>query len=365
MVPLLWMTMSRFGVVSSFSSGSRVSNGLPLHFSKGIGQASYLLVWYGLVSGILLYVGWFLLYLAFGTTSVFELSLLLSTFDNSISLKVGLGSTLVFLSGCIKLSLAPFHVWLGKVHVEASTIGSVLLAGISLKTGFYLHILIWPSLYLVSGNFLCDLLCFFFLVGGFVSSVSLFYQVDVKRCVALYSVSHMNLFYLLLFGCIRDGISLGTILDLVMMYGMIGHSFIASGLFFLVGSLADRYGTRSLVELSGLISYSSVEWFLLLVLLCGNSGYPLIVLFIYEVLGYTCLVDSDLTLAFICALLSCLCLLSSLLLFSRLSLVGSSSTVVPSLHGTGHSLILVIGTPLAFLSILLGLHCTYPIANLC
>ena len=48
---------------------------------------------------------------------------------------------ILFLSGSIKLSLFPFHIWLGKAHVEAPTIGSIILAGIALKTGFYLHYL--------------------------------------------------------------------------------------------------------------------------------------------------------------------------------------------------------------------------------
>lgn len=46
---------------------------------------------------------------------------------------------LFFLAGSVKLALAPFHVWLGKVHTESSTVGSVLLAAMSLKTGYYMH----------------------------------------------------------------------------------------------------------------------------------------------------------------------------------------------------------------------------------
>jgi formate hydrogenlyase subunit 3/multisubunit Na+/H+ antiporter MnhD subunit len=40
------------------------------------------------------------------------------------------------LGGGVKLSVVPLHVWLGKVHAEASTVGSVLLAGVGLKLGW-------------------------------------------------------------------------------------------------------------------------------------------------------------------------------------------------------------------------------------
>jgi NADH:ubiquinone oxidoreductase subunit 4 (subunit M) len=35
------------------------------------------------------------------------------------------------------MPLVPFHTWLPEAHVEASTPGSVLLAGILLKLGLY------------------------------------------------------------------------------------------------------------------------------------------------------------------------------------------------------------------------------------
>lgn len=37
----------------------------------------------------------------------------------------------------IKIPIFIFHVWLGEAHVEASTEGSVLLAGLLLKLGTY------------------------------------------------------------------------------------------------------------------------------------------------------------------------------------------------------------------------------------
>ena len=42
-----------------------------------------------------------------------------------------------FLSFASKIPMFPFHVWLPEAHVEAPTVGSVLLAGILLKLGVY------------------------------------------------------------------------------------------------------------------------------------------------------------------------------------------------------------------------------------
>lgn len=41
----------------------------------------------------------------------------------------------------VKVALYPLHVWLGKVHGECSTVGSVLLAGVGLKLGYWLHVM--------------------------------------------------------------------------------------------------------------------------------------------------------------------------------------------------------------------------------
>jgi NADH:ubiquinone oxidoreductase subunit 4 (subunit M) len=48
---------------------------------------------------------------------------------------------MVMVSGSVKVALYPLHVWLGKVHGECSTVGSVLLAGVGLKLGYWLHVL--------------------------------------------------------------------------------------------------------------------------------------------------------------------------------------------------------------------------------
>jgi len=154
---------------------------------KGNAAAALYLLGYTLLSGALYAYGAWYCYSIFGTLSLDIL--------HSADLPV-LAYVCFFLAGAIKLALAPFHIWLGKVHTEASTVGSVLLAALSLKTGFYIHIQLFST---ESGALpvgvggvedFSVLLC---AAGAWFCAFVLFIQIDIKRWVALYSLSHIQL----------------------------------------------------------------------------------------------------------------------------------------------------------------------------
>lgn len=89
-----------------------------------------------------------------------------------------------FLAGSIKLALAPFHIWLGKVHTESTTLGSVLLAALSLKTGYYLHLTLLSNTaqtLFLSTHWLADHGLLLFTLGTWLCGLVLFVQVDSKR----------------------------------------------------------------------------------------------------------------------------------------------------------------------------------------
>jgi len=94
-----------------------------------------------------------------------------------------------FLVGfCVKIPSNPFHVWLPHAHVEASTVGSVLLAGIILKMGGYaiLRILlpICPKMYDEYG-YVGSLLGYMSVIN---TSLIIITESDLKRLIAfLYS----------------------------------------------------------------------------------------------------------------------------------------------------------------------------------
>jgi len=93
---------------------------------------------------------------------------------------------------CFKLPSVPFHVWLPEAHVEAPTVGSVLLAGIILKIAFYgfLRFLLGFSFFIVA-----DFIFFIYVIafiGLFFSSCIALNQIDIKKIIAYSSIAHMN-----------------------------------------------------------------------------------------------------------------------------------------------------------------------------
>jgi len=70
----------------------------------------------------------------------------------------------------IKVPIFPFHSWLGEVHAEASTSGSVMLAGILLKLGIYGFLRFGSNLFPYGILYLGTVIFLFTLVGCFTGS---------------------------------------------------------------------------------------------------------------------------------------------------------------------------------------------------
>jgi NADH-quinone oxidoreductase subunit M len=208
------------------------------------------------LSGIVLYLGYYKLYDWSGTSNIYVAkACLVDDWECNVAL------WLIFMSGGIKVSLIPFHIWLSKVHVEASTVGSVLLAGVALKSGFYIHLMFWREFIFVvisgveDGLGMVSFYTTFFILGSLVVSLSLFFQVDSKRWIALYSISHMQIFYIILLNTNT------TLITSTIFYGMIGHSIISGGLFFVVGFIVDWTANRNIKEINSALYGTNKELF--------------------------------------------------------------------------------------------------------
>lgn len=181
----------------------------------------------------------------------------------------------LWLAGGVKIALVPVHVWLCKVHVECSTLGSVLLAGLAMKSGYYIHRL-WCELLwgCCTGLWLIAMIG-----GGLVIGISTQWQVDSKRWIAMYSVGHVQCLYLIWVtggpGCRDVGVAI--------LLGMVGHSLVSAGMFTAVGTLTDFRQQRVQIELRQVRS-ASMRTLLLVLVLC-NGAYPGTVLFCTEVVG--------------------------------------------------------------------------------
>lgn len=92
----------------------------------------------------------------------------------------------------VKLPLVPVHNWLPDAHTQAPTAGSVILAGLLLKTGAYgLLRFVLPLFPNVSIEF-APYAMFLGVIGILYGAKLAFAQNDFKRLVAYSSVNHMG-----------------------------------------------------------------------------------------------------------------------------------------------------------------------------
>ncbi|KAG6675349.1 hypothetical protein I3842_15G097100 [Carya illinoinensis] len=98
-----------------------------------------------------------------------------------------------FSSFGVKVPMVPVHIWLPEAHVEAPTVGSIILAGIPSKLGTHgflrFSIPIFPKVTLCSNPFIYTLST----IAIIYTSLTTSRQIDLKKIIAYSSVTHMNL----------------------------------------------------------------------------------------------------------------------------------------------------------------------------
>jgi NADH-quinone oxidoreductase subunit M len=152
----------------------------------------------------------------------------------------------LFLGFAIKVPMFPFHTWLPDAHTEAPTVGSVLLAAILLKLGAYGFIRIALPILPQAARTWAPWIGLLAVIGIIYGALCCLAQRDMKRLIAFSSVAHM--------GFVMLGIATLTSFGLnAAVFGMVAHGLITGMLFFLAGSVQERYGTREMSRLGGLL----------------------------------------------------------------------------------------------------------------
>ncbi len=224
-------------------------------------RASYLLLYYTIASSILLLVAIFHIYVKIGTFSMEVLRFFSFDYD-----EIWLWFAF-FLSFAAKAPLFPFHIWLPEAHVEAPTIGSVILAGILLKLGVFGFIRYNLCLFPNASMYFVPMIYLICILGILYASLNAIRQTDLKRIIAYSSVAHMNLVVMGIFCLDIIGIN-GAIIQ------SLSHGFVSGALFFCIGILYERYHSRLLIYYSGLVHFMPLFSFMFLFFTMANIALP-------------------------------------------------------------------------------------------
>ena len=159
----------------------------------------------------------------------------------------------------VKIPSFPVHTWLPAAHVQAPTVGSVILAGVMLKFGTYglvrFALQMTPDAFAQAGQVVLAFGVFSALYGAFVALA----QSDLKKMIAYTSVNHMG--YVVI-GVAVAALTLDPDLRAVALNGatlqMVSHGIVTGALFFLVGMLQSRAHEREMTAFGGLLG--QVPW---------------------------------------------------------------------------------------------------------
>jgi len=234
-----------------------------------------------LVGSLLMLLAIIGIYLIHGSQSgmySFGLAGLLGT---HFSLTTGLWLYAAFLLAfAVKFPIVPLHTWLPDAHTDAPTAGSVILAGLLLKTGAYGLIRFGYPLFPEAARAMTPLLLALSVTGIIYASWVAFAQKDMKRLVAYSSIGHM--------GFVALGIAAWTPVALSgAVLQMVNHGLTTTALFALVGMLDERAHTRQIEDFGGLWGKIPIFSAFFMLFAMASAGLPGLNNFVGEFLVLT------------------------------------------------------------------------------
>lgn len=150
-----------------------------------------------------------------------------------------------FAAFAVKLPIVPLHPWLPDAHTEAPTGGSIILAGLLLKTGAYGLLRFAIPLFPNASETFAIVAMTLGVVGILYGALLAFAQTDFKRLVAYSSVAHL--------GFVLLGIYAGNLhARQGAVVAMIAHGLSTGALFMIAGLLHERLHTRDMRRMGGL-----------------------------------------------------------------------------------------------------------------
>tara|TARA_B100001123_G_C15328048_1_gene1030241 strand:+ start:379 stop:1881 length:1503 start_codon:yes stop_codon:yes gene_type:complete len=215
-----------------------------------------------LLGSVLMLIAIISIYWITGTTDVIKL------LNNSIPLEYQYLLWLAFFSSfAVKLPMWPVHTWLPDAHVEAPTVGSVILAAILLKMAGYGFIRFSIGLFPVASDYFTPFIFTLSIIAIIYTSLVALMQDDMKKLIAYSSVAHMGFVTIGIFSLTKQGLE-GSIIQ------MVSHGLISAALFLCVGVLYDRYHSRMISSYGGLVNVMPKYAFVLMIFTLAALGLP-------------------------------------------------------------------------------------------
>ena len=224
---------------------------IPMYFLIGIWghenktYAAYKFFIFTQASGLLMLLSILGLYFIHGnSTGIFTFDyfqLLGTALSPEASRLLMLGFLAAFI---VKLPVVPFHTWLPDAHSQAPTAGSLILAGLLLKTGAYGLLRFVVPLFPAAAVEIAPWAMLFGVIGILYGAILAFSQTDLKRLVAYTSVSHMGFVILGVFAFNELALQ-GVVMQ------MITHGISTGALFIIAGTVYERIHSRDILKMGG------------------------------------------------------------------------------------------------------------------
>ncbi|HSH39843.1 MAG TPA: NADH-quinone oxidoreductase subunit M [Chthoniobacterales bacterium] len=170
----------------------------------------------------------------------------------------------IFLGLAVKAALFPFHTWLPDTYENAPTGATMVLSGLLSKMGIYGFIRLLLPLFPHEISTIAPWLLTLAVCSILLSALAAWAQSDLKRMVAYLSITHLGYCMLGIFAVAalpqRPPVEAQATLSGVMMQ-VFNHGITAAALFYFVGLLEQRRGSRTIADFGGLMQRTP--------LLCG------------------------------------------------------------------------------------------------
>ncbi|GBG58356.1 NADH dehydrogenase [Sporomusaceae bacterium FL31] len=189
---------------------------------------------------------------------------------------VKIGFIFILIGFGTKAGLAPMHFWLPDAHSQAPSPISAVLSGVLLNTALYGVFRVYAIANVTLDGQAAQYLVFFGLLSIAITVPFMMVQHDLKRMLAYSSVEHM--------GIITLSVGIGGALGL---YGaflhMFNHSMTKSLLFFAAGSICQRYRSKQMRRISGILKVMPVTGGIFLIAALAITGAPPFNIFLSEI----------------------------------------------------------------------------------